>query len=101
MTQTNFASAVPEVQAAIWAPVVPNNSTDLPIPAVLANTPAPLTGVCKGLYINGGGVIVFLPANNPDAVPVTLTVADGSEIGGFIRRVLSTSTTASGIWALY
>jgi hypothetical protein len=101
MTQTNFASPVPEVQAAIWAPVVPNDTTDLPIPAVLAGTPAPLTGVCKGLYINGGGVVVFLPANNPNATPVTITVADGTLLGGFIRRVQSTSTTATGIWALY
>lgn len=87
--QTNFLSAVPIVQPARWVAVVPSDTVDLP------------EGVCKGLYINGGGVLVFLPANNTDSEVVTINVADGTYQGGFVRRVKSTSNTATGIWALY
>jgi hypothetical protein len=96
----NFYSQVPLVQAAVWAPVTPSNTVDLPVPTTF---PAGLiaTNICKGLYIDGAGALKFLPANNDDSNPITINVAAGEFIGGFFRRVFQTGTTATGISALY
>lgn len=97
--QTNFISPVPLVQPALWAAVTPNDTTDLPVPTALNATPT--SGICKGLYIDGAGTLKFLAANNTDATPITITVAAGTTLGGFYRRVFATGTTATGISALY
>lgn len=69
------------------AAVTPNNDNDLP------------NGICRALYIGGGGTVVLDTANS-----TSLTFA-GLQAGTIlplnVRRVRSTSTTATSIIALY
>ena len=80
----NSANTAPAMEAAA---VTPNNDSDLP------------NGICRALYIGGGGNVVLDTANN-----TSLTFA-GLQAGTIlplnVRRVRSTSTTATSIIALY
>ena len=80
----NSANTAPAMEAAA---VTPNNDADLP------------NGICRALYIGGGGTVVLDTANN-----TSLTFA-GLQAGTIlplnVRRVRSTSTTATSIIALY
>lgn len=68
--------------------VTPSNTEDLAIYA-------------KALRIEGEGTLKFLPVDNDDADVVTLAVTAG-EVLDFVqvRRVISTGTTATSIWAI-
>lgn len=78
----------PEYQA--YA-VTPSDSVDLPS--------GPDTGSCRGLYITGAGNVSVNLLNGGTAVLTSLSAGQYVVCG--ITRVLSTSTTATGILALY
>jgi hypothetical protein len=65
-------------------PVTPNDSTDL-------------SSVGIGLYITGAGDVTF---HNVDGVSRTIAVPNNFYLICSVKRVLSTSTTATGIHAL-
>ncbi len=65
-------------------PVIPDDSTDLPLVAV-------------GLYVETGGTIVIDTVRGETR---TLTVADFSILPLGLRRVHATGTTATGMHAL-
>jgi bifunctional ADP-heptose synthase (sugar kinase/adenylyltransferase) len=75
--------------------VTPADGTDLP------------NGACDAIYATGAGNIVIQAPNvtvasgATTAQSVTLPVAAGSIIFCRASRILSTSTTATGIYALY
>jgi len=87
--QQQFRNSNPIVQPAQWVAVSASNTTDLP------------QGVAKGLYIDQAGTLAFIPADNLDNAVVSINVVAGTRIDGFVRRVLSTGTSATGIFALY
>ena len=68
-------------------PVTPNDSTDN----------VGTGNVAIGLYIETGGVVVFL---NKDGVERTVTVPNNFYLVCSCTRVKATSTTATGIFAL-
>lgn len=72
-------------------PVTPSDSADIP--------PAPDGGSCRGLYITGAGNVNVNLLNGGTAVLTGLSAGQYVVCG--ITRVLSTSTTATGILALY
>lgn len=67
--------------------VTPSDSTNLP-------------GVTRGLYVGTGGTLVVVPVDG-DATVTYTNVANGTILPIQITRVNSTSTTASGIIALF
>lgn len=77
------------------AAVTPSDSADLP------------NGACDAIYATGAGNIVIqapnitLASGVTTAQSVTLPVAAGSIIFCRASRILATSTTATGIFALY
>lgn len=77
----------------------PDSTSDFFV-AVTPNDSADLTnGECRALYIGGAGNIVI---RNKDATSITFTaVTAGSILPCRTSRVLSTSTTATSIVALY
>lgn len=79
-----------ELPAANAVAVTPNDSTDL-------------TFVTRGLFVGGGGNLVVIMADQPvDATTVTFTgVPAGTILPIAVRRVRSTSTTATNIVALW
>lgn len=63
--------------------VVPSDNADLPV-------------VSKGLVIAAAGNVSFIPMSNADDTPVSLSsVSSGLILPWFVRRVLSTGTTAT------
>lgn len=72
-------------------PVTPSDGTDLPL--------GPDGGSCRGLYITGAGNVNVNLLNGGTAVLTGLSAGQYVVCG--ITRVLSTSTTATGILALY
>ena len=69
-------------------PVTPSDSTDLP------------SGPCSAIYVTGAGnVNVNLAGVGGTAVLTTLSAGQIVRIN--VSRILSTSTTATGIFALY
>lgn len=87
--QTQYRNSNPIVQPALWVAVTPSDTTDLP------------QGVAKGLYVDQAGTLTFIPADNLNSQAVTINVTAGTRIDSFVRRVLSTGTSATGIYALY
>ena len=67
--------------------VTPNDSLDLP------------AGACRALHIGGSGTIRLIAAL--DTEHVTITVAGGTLLPLYVRRVLATGTTATEILAIY
>jgi hypothetical protein len=67
-------------------PVVPSNADEM-------------VNVARSLYVTVGGTIRFVPEGQ--SAFVTWTVPDHFIIPVFVRQVLATSTTATGIFALY
>lgn len=65
--------------------VTPSNTVDL-------------TGTCIGLYVTGAGDIVYL---NADGVERTVTVPNNFKLDCIVKRVKSTGTTATGIYAYF
>lgn len=64
--------------------VTPNNDADLP------------NGPAKSLIVTVAGDVSFLPVDNPDNDPVTLTgLSVGNDVPFIVRRVLATGTTAT------
>lgn len=55
----------------------------------------------RGLYVGVGGNIAIVFADDPTETPVTFTVPAGWGIAAFVKKVMSTNTTASGIVILY
>lgn len=56
----------------------------------------------KALFVGVGGDVVAIPVGNGDNEPVTFkNCAAGSVLPVMVRRVKSTSTTATNILALY
>lgn len=54
------------------------------------------------LYVTGAGNLVVIPEDNEDADAVTIPVLAGQFISDCtFRRVKSTGTTATGIWAVH
>jgi hypothetical protein len=78
----------PEYQS---TPVTPADGTDIPL--------GPDGGSCRGLYITGAGNVNVNLLNGGTAVLTGL--AAGQYVVCGITRVLATSTTATGIQALY
>jgi hypothetical protein len=77
-------------------------STGRKMAAVTPSDATDLTIYAKSLYVQTGGVIKFLPVENDDADVIPLTVADKTVIDFVqVRRVVSTGTTASGIFAIW
>lgn len=70
-----------------WVEVTPNDSTD--------NVGS--GNVAIGLYIEGAGDVAF---NDIDGDAVTVAVPANFYLVGSVTRVLSTGTTATGIFAL-
>ena len=71
------------------AAVTPSDSTDL-------------NSITRGIYVGGSGNIVVIFADDADGATTTLTgLATGVWHPMQVRRVLSTSTTATGIVAGY
>lgn len=68
------------------AAVTPSDSTDL--------------GSCRALYVGGSGDLAIMPRGNSAAVTLS-NVPAGSFIPIRVSKVMSTSTTASLIVALY
>lgn len=66
--------------------------------SVTPNDDADLTTVSRGLHVNVAGNIAVIFEN--DASSVVLTVVAGVALPYRVRRVLSTGTTATGIFAL-
>lgn len=59
-------------------------------------------GVCQGLYVTGAGDVNVVLADDADAAAMVIAVAAKSLLLGLnIKKVMSTSTTATGIFALY
>lgn len=58
-------------------------------------------GPCRALRANVAGDIVLIPTGNLDSQTITITVAAGEIVPIQTRRVNLTSTTATGILALY
>jgi hypothetical protein len=77
--------------------VTPNDGADLPTVSVVGNPGAPRS--CRGLWVSSAGVVNVLAYG--DTSPVALTVTAGTLIPVFAKRVYATSTTATGIVALY
>ena len=71
----------------VGVPVTPNDSTDLP------------NGPCEGIYVGATGNINVQLAGGGTAVLTGL--ATGQIVRVNVSRILSTSTTATGIAALY
>jgi len=71
--------------------VTPSDAVDLPT--------APDGGDCRGLYITGAGNVNVNLTGGGTAVLTTLSAGQYVVIG--VSRVLATSTTATGILALY
>lgn len=70
--------------------VTPADGTDLP------------DGPCQALYVTGAGNLnVTLSASPVGTNTAVLTVAAGTIVRVACNRVLSTSTTATGIFALH
>jgi hypothetical protein len=70
-----------------WNAVTPNNSTD--------NVGA--GNVAIGLYVTVGGAVSF---NDVNGTTITVSVPSNFYINCSVSRVLSTGTTATGIFAL-
>ena len=87
-TVAKTAPEHPEYQA---YPVTPSDSVDLP--------PAPDGGTCRALYITGAGNVSVNLLGGGTAVLTGLAAGQILPVG--VTRVLSTSTTATGIQALY
>lgn len=68
--------------------ITPNDTIDI------AETP-------RALFINVGGTLKVIAADNEDSEAVTLVVTNGFILPGRIRRVFATGTTASGIFGLF
>lgn len=68
-----------------WSVVTPSDTLDLP------------DGPCSALWVNVGGNVHGLSTNGDEG---TFTVSAGSVPLGF-KRVYSTGTTATGIYAIY
>ena len=82
----NFNTAGPQPDYDGYA-VTPADGTDLP------------NGPCKALYATGAGNINVNLAGGGTAVLTGLSAGQIIEVAA--QRVLSTSTTATGIYALY
>lgn len=80
----NSANTAPAMEAAA---VTPNDSTDLP------------NGICRALYIGGGGTVVLDTANTSSLTFAGLQA--GTILPLNVKRVRSSSTTATSIIALY
>lgn len=80
----NSANTAPAMEAAA---VTPNNDADLP------------NGICRALYIGSGGNVVLDTRNNTSITFAGLQA--GTILPLNVRRVRSTSTTATNIVALY
>lgn len=78
----------PEYQA---NPVTPSDSVDI--------SPGPDGGTCRGLYITGAGNVNVNLLGGGTAVLTGLSAGQYVVVG--VTRVLATSTTATGIQALY
>lgn len=64
--------------------VTPNDDADLP------------NGPAKTIIVIGAGDVCFLPIDNPDDDPVTMTgLSVGNDIPFIVRRVLAAGTTAT------
>lgn len=78
---------------------------DAGIRRALAVTPSDtvdLAGITRGIYVGGSGNVVVIFADDVDANTVTLTgLAAGVWHPMQVRRILNTSTTATGIVAGY
>lgn len=78
-------------------------NTQDPARRAVAITPSDTTGldeVCRGIFTGSGGTIVVLLGG--DTVAVTLTnVPAGIVLPLRVKRVNATSTTATGLIALY
>jgi hypothetical protein len=72
-------------------PVTPADGTDIPL--------GPDGGDCRGLYITGAGNVNVNLLGGGTAVLTGLSAGQYVVVG--VTRVLSTSTTATGILALY
>lgn len=65
------------------ATITPSDTADLPT-------------VAKGLFVCAAGNVKFTPVDNADDAPITITSAPvGLVIPWFVKRVFSTSTTAT------
>lgn len=87
-TVAKTAPEHPEYQS---NPVTPSDSTDL--------VAGPDGGSCRGLYITGAGNVNVNLLGGGTAVLTGLSAGQTVVVG--VTRVLSTSTTATGISALY
>lgn len=67
--------------------ITPSDATDL------------LSGACKGIYVTGSGNVNVQLAGGGTAVLTGLSA--GQIVFVNVTRILSTSTTATGIYALY
>lgn len=67
--------------------------------AVTPDNNADLAQVARGLMATGSGNVVVILEG--DTVAVTLSIVVGVPLRARVKRVLSTSTTATGIVALY
>lgn len=80
----NSADSAPAMEAAA---VTPNDNADLP------------NGICRALYIGGGGTVVLDTYNNTSITFAGLQA--GTILPVEVKRVRSGSTTATNIVALY
>jgi hypothetical protein len=83
-------------------PSTPGGDTTGPVQAFVAITPSDTAdftyGESRGLHVNVAGNIAIVDGRGNT---VTLTVVAGMPLPYAARRVLSTGTTATGIFALY
>lgn len=89
--QSTVGKTAPEHSEYQSNPVTPSDVTDLP--------PAPDGGTCRGLYITGPGNVNVNLLGGGTAVLTGLSAGQYVVCG--VTRVLATSTTATGIMALY
>lgn len=83
-------------------PSAPGSNDPGPAQALVAVTPSDtadlIYGQCRAIHVNVAGNIAILDGRGNS---VTLTVVAGLPLPYAARRVLSTGTTATGIFAVY
>jgi hypothetical protein len=87
-----------KLQASRAAAVTPSNTVNIPYPGDNTASPNEARWPCV-LYVGTGGTLRILTADGDDVT--LLNVANGTFIPIQVIRVFATSTTASGIIALW
>lgn len=84
-----------------WGSVKDNTRPFSKLVEITPNDLADIAETPRALFINVGGSLNVIAADNEDSEACNLVVTNAFILPGRIRRVLATGTTASGIFGLY